>query len=209
MGWKNNPQSESGRRNMSPRPSHLMPAQSLPPAKRNVLRAPRRRSPSVSSATTGTTLRDSIPPTPSTVGLGVDAELQNLSHQRDLVPFLTPQLAIDSPSTQGIRLFRPRTSSGLASPWLRPRSCSYSQQQSRSKRPATAPVSVAPTEENSIPTIGQLAEAASLFVIAESGVRVSFGDLFLERRTVVIFIRHFWCVQLLQPSRLRPDLLHF
>ncbi|EKM78628.1 hypothetical protein AGABI1DRAFT_114245 [Agaricus bisporus var. burnettii JB137-S8] len=35
--------------------------------------------------------------------------------------------------------------------------------------------------------------AASLPVIAESGIRTNFGSLFLQRRAVVVFIRHFWC----------------
>lgn len=43
------------------------------------------------------------------------------------------------------------------------------------------------------PTISQLAYAASLPVIAESGLRVTFGSLFANQRTIVVFIRHFWC----------------
>ena len=43
------------------------------------------------------------------------------------------------------------------------------------------------------PTISQLAYAASLPVITESGLRIAFGSLFATQRAVVIFIRHFWC----------------
>lgn len=43
------------------------------------------------------------------------------------------------------------------------------------------------------PTPAQLAHAASLPVIAESGLRVPFAALFAAQRTVVVFVRHFWC----------------
>ncbi|KAG5651344.1 hypothetical protein H0H81_009007 [Sphagnurus paluster] len=43
------------------------------------------------------------------------------------------------------------------------------------------------------PTRSQLARAAALPLIAASGLRVSFAALFATRRTIVIFIRHFWC----------------
>lgn len=39
----------------------------------------------------------------------------------------------------------------------------------------------------------QLAHAARLPVVRENGVRVQFGELWRAQRTVVIFIRHFWC----------------
>jgi hypothetical protein len=42
-----------------------------------------------------------------------------------------------------------------------------------------------------IPDLANLEEAASLFVISESGAHVSFGGLWKERKTIVIFIRHF------------------
>jgi hypothetical protein len=38
----------------------------------------------------------------------------------------------------------------------------------------------------------QLAQAARFPVVRENGVRVPFGELWRTRRTVVIFIRHFW-----------------
>jgi hypothetical protein len=44
-----------------------------------------------------------------------------------------------------------------------------------------------------IPTFQALSKAASLPIIAESGIRVNFGSLFLQQRAVVVFIRHFWC----------------
>ncbi|KAI0767981.1 AhpC/TSA antioxidant enzyme-domain-containing protein, partial [Trametes elegans] len=40
----------------------------------------------------------------------------------------------------------------------------------------------------------QIARAAPLTVIAQNGLRVQFGELFRERKTIVCFIRHFWCV---------------
>lgn len=45
-------------------------------------------------------------------------------------------------------------------------------------------------------TRDQLGKAASLFVIAQNGLRIPFGDLFRERKTIVLFIRHFWLVSL-------------
>lgn len=48
-------------------------------------------------------------------------------------------------------------------------------------------------DEHALPTPKQLTDAASCVVIAENGVRVPFGDLFKEQKTIVIFIRHFWC----------------
>ncbi|KAF7306085.1 Peptidase A1 domain-containing protein [Mycena chlorophos] len=48
-------------------------------------------------------------------------------------------------------------------------------------------------DQTRLPTVQELEEAAELPVISESGVRVAFGRLFEERKTVVCFIRHFWC----------------
>ncbi|KAI0029277.1 hypothetical protein K488DRAFT_28548, partial [Vararia minispora EC-137] len=39
----------------------------------------------------------------------------------------------------------------------------------------------------------QLAAAAQMIVFRENGMPVPFGELWRTRRTVVIFIRHFWC----------------
>ncbi|KII85110.1 hypothetical protein PLICRDRAFT_145799 [Plicaturopsis crispa FD-325 SS-3] len=63
-------------------------------------------------------------------------------------------------------------------------------------RPTTAPAaspSVNLFEENTLPSTEALERAAELLVVAESGVRVPFGDLWRGQKTVVIFIRHFWC----------------
>ncbi|KAL7420545.1 hypothetical protein Q5752_004496 [Cryptotrichosporon argae] len=43
------------------------------------------------------------------------------------------------------------------------------------------------------PTIGQLFEASELDVIGEDGARVKFGDLVSRRKTIVVFIRHWFC----------------
>jgi hypothetical protein len=48
-------------------------------------------------------------------------------------------------------------------------------------------------EEHVLPSASQLALAADLPVIAASGLRLRFGDLWRKRRTVVLFLRHFWC----------------
>ena len=53
---------------------------------------------------------------------------------------------------------------------------------------------MAPFDEHAGLSKDQLQRAAALTVVAQSGVRVPFGDLFRERKTIVIFIRHFWCV---------------
>lgn len=64
----------------------------------------------------------------------------------------------------------------------------------QSSRPSTAPSSFAHVfNENALPTKRQLLDAASCVVVAENGIRVPFGDLFRDQKTVVIFIRHFWC----------------
>lgn len=47
-------------------------------------------------------------------------------------------------------------------------------------------------DEHALPTPRQLADAASCFVVAENGLRVPFGELFRDQRTIVVFIRHFW-----------------
>lgn len=43
-----------------------------------------------------------------------------------------------------------------------------------------------------LPSREQLARAAGLVVVAQNGVRVPFGEVFAERKAVVVFIRHFW-----------------
>ncbi|KAK2460943.1 hypothetical protein APHAL10511_007413 [Amanita phalloides] len=84
-----------------------------------------------------------------------------------------------------------------------------------SKTNKSKPLPVVPPAVQSewgLPSHEQLSRAASLLVIAESGVRVTFGSLFEKQRTIVIFIRHFWC-PLCQDymssvrSFVRPDVL--
>ncbi|KAL0575597.1 hypothetical protein V5O48_006382 [Marasmius crinis-equi] len=48
-------------------------------------------------------------------------------------------------------------------------------------------------DEYAPPTSEQLEEASKLYVIGESGIRVPFGDLWRDQKTIVIFIRHFLC----------------
>ncbi|KAH7884388.1 hypothetical protein F5I97DRAFT_1812652, partial [Phlebopus sp. FC_14] len=48
-------------------------------------------------------------------------------------------------------------------------------------------------DEHALPNPRQLMDAASCFVIAENGLRVPFGELFRDQKTIVIFVRHFWC----------------
>ncbi|KAF9260032.1 hypothetical protein L218DRAFT_873177, partial [Marasmius fiardii PR-910] len=59
--------------------------------------------------------------------------------------------------------------------------------------PSTSSTATSP--ERVLPTASQLTRAASLPLITESGVRISFGSLFSRNGVVlvVIFIRHFWC----------------
>ena len=60
-------------------------------------------------------------------------------------------------------------------------------------RPLTAQsFSSSSFDEHALPTPKQLADAASCFVIAENGLRVPFGELFRDQKTIVLFIRHFW-----------------
>jgi len=48
-------------------------------------------------------------------------------------------------------------------------------------------------DENAMVTPQQLSRASHLVVVAQNGLRVPFGELIRERKTIVIFIRHFWC----------------
>jgi hypothetical protein len=69
-------------------------------------------------------------------------------------------------------------------------------------RAATAPISITHPgvlsrvrfDEHRKPSREQLSYAESLFVIAENGIRVRFGDLWQNKKTIVCFIRHFWYV---------------
>ena len=49
-------------------------------------------------------------------------------------------------------------------------------------------------KENRRPTPEQLQRAARLPVISEDGSEVPFYDLWKDQKTIVVFIRHFWCV---------------
>lgn len=48
-------------------------------------------------------------------------------------------------------------------------------------------------DETAIPTEAQLTHAASLTVVSEAGVPINFGSLWSGQKTIVAFIRHFWC----------------
>ncbi|KAI0671395.1 hypothetical protein C8Q78DRAFT_972604 [Trametes maxima] len=49
-------------------------------------------------------------------------------------------------------------------------------------------------DEHACLTREQMARAAPLTVVAQNGLRVPFGELVKERKTIVCFIRNFWCV---------------
>lgn len=70
------------------------------------------------------------------------------------------------------------------------RSCSPTQ--SSSNKFQTYPPS--DFDEDAVPTRDQIVKAASLVVIAQNGIRKLFGDLFKDRKAIVIFLRHFWYV---------------
>jgi len=46
---------------------------------------------------------------------------------------------------------------------------------------------------NRIPTSGEISAASAFDVFDDKGNKVSFGSLHAERRTLIIFIRHFYC----------------
>lgn len=45
-------------------------------------------------------------------------------------------------------------------------------------------------------TKDQIQRVSSFTVVAQNGLRMPFGELFRDSKTIVIFIRHFWCVAL-------------
>lgn len=55
------------------------------------------------------------------------------------------------------------------------------------------PASDAIFKENRLPTPEQLERAAGLTVLSETGAKVPFFSLWKDQKTVVLFIRHFWC----------------
>ncbi|CAA7266881.1 unnamed protein product [Cyclocybe aegerita] len=61
-----------------------------------------------------------------------------------------------------------------------------------SEKSSATTASPSPTEW-ALPTAAQIADAAAHYVTGEDGKHVSFGSLFRKQRTVVVFIRHFWC----------------
>ena len=46
----------------------------------------------------------------------------------------------------------------------------------------------------------QLTQAACMPVVRENGLRLQFGELWRTQRTVVIFVRHFWCATVLSKA---------
>ncbi|KAF7428262.1 hypothetical protein PC9H_007483 [Pleurotus ostreatus] len=59
-------------------------------------------------------------------------------------------------------------------------------------RPGTSRSFRAPRDLD-VPSRSQLQQAALLSVVGQRGERISFGELFQKQKTLVIFIRHFWC----------------
>ena len=49
------------------------------------------------------------------------------------------------------------------------------------------------SSEWGLPSLLQLNYAACLPIIGENGEQITFGSLFESQRTIVVFIRHFWC----------------
>ena len=49
------------------------------------------------------------------------------------------------------------------------------------------------SSEWGLPSVLQLSYAARLLITGEDGKQITFGSLFESQRTIVIFIRHFWC----------------
>ncbi|KAI0331839.1 hypothetical protein GY45DRAFT_1247918 [Cubamyces sp. BRFM 1775] len=107
----------------------------------------------------------------------------------------TPLPLPNTPSTTFSHSYRPQDSgrrtrnnrAGSAPP-QRPGDTRRRQTQRRNEEPTVMPFS-----ELGGLTRDQVADAAALNVIAQNGVRVPFGELFKERKTIVVFIRHFWC----------------
>ncbi|EJF64769.1 hypothetical protein DICSQDRAFT_52225 [Dichomitus squalens LYAD-421 SS1] len=73
---------------------------------------------------------------------------------------------------------------------LRTRTATNSRRPHRAK---TEDPTVVTFDEHAGLTKDQIQKASALTVIAQNGLRVPFGELIKERKTIVIFIRHFWC----------------
>ncbi|KAH6913138.1 AhpC/TSA antioxidant enzyme-domain-containing protein [Coprinopsis sp. MPI-PUGE-AT-0042] len=61
------------------------------------------------------------------------------------------------------------------------------------RSPILSIASSTPHSEWSLPTVSQLAYAASLPIFRSDGTSIRFGSLFEEHRTIVLFVRHFFC----------------
>jgi len=57
--------------------------------------------------------------------------------------------------------------------------------QAQSQHPPFSPIR-APTDD-------QLQQAANLPIIGQDGEPILFGSLFRDQKTVICFLRHFWC----------------
>ncbi|KAH9481709.1 Peroxiredoxin-like 2C [Psilocybe cubensis] len=64
---------------------------------------------------------------------------------------------------------------------------------STSAKCAIPPSGILFPTEWTLPTPPQITFAASLPLTCEDGTHVTFGSLFASTRTIVVFIRHFWC----------------
>ncbi|KDQ24732.1 hypothetical protein PLEOSDRAFT_1113921 [Pleurotus ostreatus PC15] len=62
-----------------------------------------------------------------------------------------------------------------------------------SDSPVSTPERHGNAAEWALPSSAQLERAGALSVVAQSGVRIPFSSIFAAQRTIVIFIRHFWC----------------
>jgi hypothetical protein len=65
--------------------------------------------------------------------------------------------------------------------------------ETRKQREAGKPAENVAFNPDTAPTTRQLFEASLLEVIDEYGKRINFGDLVRSRKTIVIFIRHWYC----------------
>ncbi|ORX36902.1 AhpC/TSA antioxidant enzyme-domain-containing protein [Kockovaella imperatae] len=84
--------------------------------------------------------------------------------------------------------------------------------ESRKQRKARRKAEAQAFDEFALPSMRSLYDAGNLEVIAEDGERVRFGNLVRDRKTIVIFIRHWFCslcAQYMQSivSQVRPEAL--
>ncbi|KAF8623662.1 hypothetical protein AX17_007360 [Amanita inopinata Kibby_2008] len=168
----------------SPPPSHVMKSRSQSPVQLSEFRAPLPTIESTWPSMNGKISRPTTSsPPPST-----------LSHSAFIhISYPTPSAPYSQPLSEEAYTHprpAPRPPPGLP-PLTRPRKVSRTQYRASKVKPSNK----LPTTEAewALPTYQQLKRAASLSVVAESGLRISFGSLFESQRTIVIFIRHFWC----------------